>query len=310
MKKTKTQSVRKALGSGTGLVGVIGIIIMLVFVFIGPFLLKLFGGVERGLANLPPGFPHLLGTNETGRDVLLNAMIGGRMSLSLAFIVATITTLFALLIGVTSAYFGGKVDSFLTVLMNVFLVLPGLPLMVVLAAFLPPGPGSIIFVLSITGWAFGARLFRSQALSIRSREYISASRLAGTKNSRIIWLQMVPNLLSIVAAFYVNQIVYTITAEASLEFLGLGDTSMAAWGTSLFWAQNNSALLLGYWWQFMVPGFLIAITASCLVFINMSIDRTSNPRLVAQETLIKFLGTRAQSASLITPVRKEKVRED
>ncbi|MFD6698622.1 MULTISPECIES: ABC transporter permease [unclassified Microbacterium] len=286
----------------TAIVGAVVLAILALAAIVGPWLLP-FSATDSGFdPNLPPGAPHLLGTSGRGQDTLAQLLQGGRASLGIGLLVAALTTIVGLIVGLVSAYFGGVVDATLSVVTNVFLVLPGLPLMVVLAAFLPPGPFTIVGVLSLTGWAFGARLFRSQSLSLRTRDFVAAAECAGVGRIRIMLTALLPNLSSVLAAFFVNQVVFAITAEASLEFLGLGDPEMVSWGTMLFWAQNNSSLLLGYWWQFVAPGLTIAITASSLVLINFAMDRASNPRLQAQELLHRFVGTGLRSASLITPV--------
>ncbi|MFD4958473.1 ABC transporter permease [Microbacterium sp. NPDC058389] len=260
--------------------------------------------VPAGAGSQPPSLEHPLGTTTQGFDVLSQLLYGARTSLGVGLAVAGITTVMGLVIGVIAAYRGGWTDSVLSLLTNVFLVLPGLPLIVVLAAFLPPGPSTIILVLSITGWAFGARLFRSQALSLRTREFVAAAETAGMGRLRVMGTQIVPNMASIIAAFVVNQVVFAITAEASLEFLGLGDPTTISWGTMLFWAQTGSALLLGNWWEFVFPGLAIALTASMLTFVNYAVDETSSPRLQARELVHRFLGTGTRSSSLITPVRR------
>ncbi|MFE6996173.1 ABC transporter permease [Microbacterium sp. NPDC057659] len=286
----------------TAIIGVVVLGLLALASVVGPWLLPYSAFDASFTPNLPPGGEHLLGTSGRGEDTLAQLLQGGRASLGIGLLVAAVTTVIGLIVGLTSAYFGGGVDGTLSVITNVFLVLPGLPLMVVLAAFLPAGPLTIVAVLSITGWAFGARLFRSQALSLRTRDFVAAAECAGVGRIRIMATSLLPNLSSVLAAFFVNQVVFAITAEASLEFLGLGDPQMVSWGTMLYWAQNNSSLLLGYWWQFVIPGLAIAITASSLVLINFAMDWASNPRLQAQEMLHRFLGSGLRSAALITPV--------
>src|SRR6478735_6756486 len=198
-----------------------------------------------GGINEPPSLAHLFGTTGQGQDVLSQFLHGGQNTLWVAFSIAVLTTLLALIVALTAAYFRGWVDDVLTLVTNVFLVIPGLPLVVVLAAFLPPGPLTMIMVLTITGWAFGARLFRSQALSLREREFIAAAEDVGERRWRIVAIELLPNMGSVVAAYFVNQVIFAITAQASLEFLGLGDGGQITWGSMLFWAQNSSALIRG-----------------------------------------------------------------
>lgn len=257
-----------------------------------------------GGINEPPSLAHLFGTTGQGQDVLSQFLYGGQNTLWVAFSIAVLTTLLALIVALTAAYFRGWVDDVLTLVTNVFLVIPGLPLVVVLAAFLPPGPLTMIMVLTITGWAFGARLFRSQALSLREREFIAAAEDVGESRWRIVAIELLPNMGSVVAAYFVNQVIFAITAQASLEFLGLGDGGQITWGSMLFWAQNSSALIRGAWWTFVVPGMAIALTAFSLALINNAVDEIGNPRLRA-DRLLRRAGVRKPSATLMTPVKRD-----
>lgn len=257
-----------------------------------------------GGINEPPSLAHLFGTTGQGQDVLSQFLYGGQNTLWVAFSIAVLTTLLALIVALTAAYFRGWVDDVLTLVTNVFLVIPGLPLVVVLAAFLPPGPLTMIMVLTITGWAFGARLFRSQALSLREREFIAAAEDVGESRWRIVAVELLPNMGSVVAAYFVNQVIFAITAQASLEFLGLGDGGQITWGSMLFWAQNSSALIRGAWWTFVVPGMAIALTAFSLALINNAVDEIGNPRLRA-DRLLRRTGVKKPSATLMTPVKRD-----
>ena len=279
-----------------------GVLTALVLAAVLAPLLAPYGPAEAGPLNAPPSVQHPLGTTGQGFDVLSQFVYGARTSFLVSFSVAGLTTLVGIVVGLVSAYAGGWVDDVLSLLTNVFLAIPGVPLMVVLAAFLPPGELTIILVLTFTGWSFGARLFRSQALSLREREFIAASRLAREARWRIIVVELLPNMLSITVAYLFNQVIYAITAEAGLEFLGLGHSSKVTWGTMLNWAQNDSALLQGYWWTFVVPGLGIALTASALALINHAVDEKADPRLRAAPMLRQAFGLRTRSASLITPV--------
>src|SRR5216683_364192 len=172
------------------------------------------------------------------------------------------------------------VDVLLSLVTNVFLVLPTLPLAILLAAFLPnKGPLAIGFVLVITGWSWGARVLRSQTLTLRNRDCVEAARASGESTWRIIFYEILPNQTSIVAAQFFGTVIYVILAETALEYLGLGDITAATWGNMLFSASNNSALLLGAWWWFLPPGLCIAILGAALTFVNFGIDEISNPRL-------------------------------
>lgn len=295
---------RQALGSVPVLVGVVILVILVGSTAFARWIAPYNPTRATGGINEFPSWAHPFGTTGQGQDVLSQFLYGGQNTLWIAFTIAVLTTLLALIVALTSAYFRGWVDDVLTLVTNVFLVIPSLPLIVVLAAFLTPGPATMIMVLTITGWAFGARLFRSQALSLREREFIAAAEDVGERRWRIVAVELLPNMGSVVAAYFVNQVIFAITAQASLEFLGLGDGGQVTWGSMLFWAQNTSALIRGAWWTFVVPGMAIALTAFSLALINNAVDELGNPRLRA-DRLLRKAGFRKPSASLMTPVKRD-----
>lgn len=231
--------------------------------------------------HLPPSWNHLLGTTGQGQDVLAQTIAGARITLTVGFTVGVLVTLAGALFGITAGYLGGRADAVLSVLINVFLVIPGLPLAIVLAAYLPPGPGSIILVLSFAGWAWSARVFRAQALTLRGREFIQAAIVSGEGPMRVVFVEMLPNMASLVASAFITTTVYAIGAEVGLEFLGLGDPGSVTWGTNLYWASNDSALLTGAWWTFVPTGLCVALVGFGLTMLSYAIDEVTNPRLAA-----------------------------
>src|SRR5690242_7034356 len=227
-----------------------------------------------------PSGSHWFGTTNFGEDVLVQTVIGARFSVFMGLGIGLVTTIVSVIVGLASGYFLGWVDEVLSLLSNVFLVLPTLPLAILLAAFLPnKGPLAIGFILTITGWSWGARVLRSQTLSLRNRDCIEAARACGESTWRIIFYEILPNQTSIVAAQFFGTVIYAILAETALEYLGLGDINAATWGNMLFSASNSSALLLGAWWWFLPPGLCIAILGAALTFVNFGIDEIANPRL-------------------------------
>jgi peptide/nickel transport system permease protein len=234
-------------------------------------------GLDRSAA---PSSAHPLGTTAYGQDVLAQVVVGARVSVALGFTTGVIATILAVIVGLVSGYVGGWLDEVLSVLSNVFLVLPALPLAIVLASFLPyKGPLTIGFVLIITGWSWGARVLRAQTLSMRNREFVTAAKSTGEPTWRIVFYEIFPGVIAVVVAQLLGTIIYAILAEAGLEYLGLGDLRGVSWGTMLYWAGNNDALALGYWWWFVPPGLCIAVLGAALAFVNFGIDEIANPRL-------------------------------
>jgi len=186
-------------------------------------------------------------------------------------------------------------------LINVFLVMPGLPLMVILASWLPPGPLTLIGVLVLTGWAWNARVIRSQMMSYRGRDFVSAAIVSGERNIRIILIEIMPRMLSLLASSFIGASIYAIGAQVGLEFLGLGDVSAITWGTNLYWASNDLALLTGSWWTFVPTGLSIALVSFGLTLVNFGIDEVTNPRLISERKWRKHL-PKSRLNNGITPV--------
>ncbi|MEO8221316.1 MAG: ABC transporter permease [Specibacter sp.] len=269
-------------GLFTNTKAMVGATILLIFIALALLAPLLFPGDPSritDMASLEPSPEHWLGTTAKGQDVLALTVHGSRSSLLVGLTVGFASTFVGILVGLASAYFGKFIDESLSLITNVFLLLPGLPLLVILAAFLPPGLGTVIVVLIITGWAGSARVLRSQALSIRSKDFVAAAVVSGERAGRIMFREILPNMASIVMGTLLGCVIYGIGAQAGLEFLGLGDTSTVSWGNNLFWAGNEGALLTGSWWVFVPSGLCIALVAFALSLINYAVDEVTNPRL-------------------------------
>ncbi|ALO68138.1 peptide ABC transporter permease [Arthrobacter alpinus] len=269
-------------GLFTNTKAMVGATILLIFIALALLAPLLFPGDPSritDMASLEPSPEHWLGTTAKGQDVLALTVHGSRSSLLVGLTVGFASTFVGILVGLAAAYFGKFIDESLSLITNVFLLLPGLPLLVILAAFLPPGLGTVIVVLIITGWAGSARVLRAQALSIRSKDFVAAAVVSGERAGRIMFREILPNMASIVMGTLLGCVIYGIGAQAGLEFLGLGDTSTVSWGNNLFWAGNEGALLTGSWWVFVPSGLCIALVAFALSLINYAVDEVTNPRL-------------------------------
>ena len=229
--------------------------------------------------HLPPSYAYLLGTTGQGQDVLAQTVVGARTTLVIGFTVGFLVTLIGTLIGVSAGFIGGRFDDVMSLLINVFLIIPGLPLAIILAAYLPSGPLALTGVLTFTGWAWTARVLRAQTLSLRDRDFILAARITGESTFKIIFNEIVPNLASLLLSTFVGTTIYAIGAQVGLEFLGLGDVGLVTWGTNLYWASNDQALLTQAWWTFVPTGLGVAFVGFALAMINFGIDEITNPRL-------------------------------
>lgn len=186
----------------------------------------------------------------------------------------------SVLVGVTAGFLGGAVDEILSALANIFLVLPGLPLIIIVASFVPDtGDLLIAFAIALTSWAWGSRILRAQTLSLRRRDYVEAARATGESTWRIIVFEIMPNLTAVIASGFVGTVIFAVLTEITLAFIGVADISHWNWGTILFWAQSNQALAQGAWWWFVPAGLCIALLGTALALINFGIDEFVNPRL-------------------------------
>jgi peptide/nickel transport system permease protein len=227
-----------------------------------------------------PSWHHLFGTTDQGSDIFSQVVLGTRRSLILGAAAALIATGLAATLGILAAYSGGIVDEIVNFLTNVFLVIPTIPLLVVISGYLKSrGMTTMILVLGFTLWAFEARILRGQALSLKNRDFVQAAKVAGESTWRIVFGELMPNMISRIAAAFVLVFYIALLVDAGLEFLGLGDTTHVSWGMVLYWAQTNSTVLQGEWWPFLFPGLALVLTVVALVFLLAGIDEVSNPRL-------------------------------
>jgi len=289
--KDRVSSILRTITSSPKIAFGVGVVIFFVLVAIAAPLLTPYdptASIVKG--SLPPSWSHTFGTTGLGQDMFAQIVYGARVTLLVAFVAAIGSTILQVVMGLSSAYYGGMVDEVLSLIINVFLVLPGLPLTIVLASLASASGANknefvIALVLLFTSWSYGARVLRAQTLSLKEREFVAAARATGESSLRIISSEILPNEVSLIASTFVGTFVYAVGAEVALEFLGLGDTSRPSWGVILYWAQNNAALIVGKWWQFVPAGLCIALLCAGLAFINFGMDELSNPRLRAERPL-------------------------
>ncbi|HYG68782.1 MAG TPA: ABC transporter permease [Anaeromyxobacteraceae bacterium] len=281
-----------------------GLVILGLFVLVGAIGPLLVGDPDAlvGIPLQPPSAAHWLGTTGQGQDVLAQTVVGTRVSLLIGFGVGLAVVLVGATVGVAAGYFGGRIDAALSLLFNVFLVLPSLPLAIVLAAYLPSGPFTVGLVLVVTGWAWNARVVRGQTLALRERDFVAAAIVSGESGPRIVLREILPNMTSLLVAQVIGSTVYAIGAQVGLEFLGLGDVSAFTWGTNLYWATNDSALLTGAWWTFVPTGLCVALVGFALTLVNSGFDEVTNPRLGLERAWRDHLARRGVVPGRSTPV--------
>jgi peptide/nickel transport system permease protein len=273
--------------------GVIGLGILFVFTFIaifGPLLAPQDPNASTSFSSKildPPSGDYLLGTDDNGRDVLSQLLIGARVSMIVGFAAAIVSVVIGALIGISAGYFGGATDKILTAIDDFFLVIPFLPLAIVLATLLGETandlPGGrvlvLIIVIGLTGWAGTSRIIRSQVLSVKERMFIERARALGSSTWWIIRKQIFPNVLPLIFANTVLIIALSILTESTLSFLGLGDPTRATWGQMLNSANDSGAVAQGAWWFFLPPGISIILVVLAFTMVGYAVEEIVNPTL-------------------------------
>ncbi|BDZ41455.1 peptide ABC transporter permease [Paraoerskovia sediminicola] len=251
-----------------------------ILAIIGPWIAPYGAGdVSKDLLQAPSS-THWFGTDHLGRDILSQIIVGTRGVMVVGFIAGIGATIVGVVVGVTAGFIGGIGDETLSALSNVFLVIPQLPLIIIIAGQLPTAGGvTVALVIAATGWAWGARVLRAQTLSLRRRDFVEAARANGERSWRLILVEVLPNLTAIIAAGFVGTVTFAVLSQVTLSFIGITPVSDWNWGTILFWAQNNLALQRGAWWWFVPAGLCIALLGMALTLINFGIDEFVNPRL-------------------------------
>ncbi|WP_114855909.1 dipeptide/oligopeptide/nickel ABC transporter permease/ATP-binding protein [Brachybacterium sp. YJGR34] len=266
--------------SGKVRAGLAIVVAFVVIAVVGPFIARYDPNQTSFDMLEPPSGRHWLGTTQTGQDVFSQFMTGARTSLLVGLVAGVVSQVVSVAVGLLGGYLRGVADDLLYILTAVFLVIPGMPLLIVLTGYLPSrGLLSIAVVIAITSWAGSARVIRAQTLSLRNREFVEAARGTGESRARIMFFEVLPNMLPLVASGFLFSVIGGILAEAGLAFLGLGSLTTTSWGSMLYFAQNSQALLSGAWWWYVPPGLAIAVVGAGLALINFAIDEYSNPRL-------------------------------
>lgn len=284
-----------------GLAIVIALCLMALF---APILAPSDPAARVGRSHQPPSVSHVMGTTKMGRDVFSQFVWGARSSLAVGFATGIFITVLGTLIGLAGGYFGGRTDNILDLLTNAVLVIPNIPLLILLASFAGTvGPVAIMAIIALTSWPWGARMTRSQTLALRNREFVVAARMVGEPNWRIVFVEILPNLLPLIALNLVGSIIYAIVAQTTLEYLGFGDPLNVTWGTMLYNAQNSSAIIVGAWWDIAVPCSGIVLVGLGLSLLNFTFDEIANPQLRSGPALRRWLRLNRQRARELEAAR-------
>jgi peptide/nickel transport system permease protein len=244
-------------GHPMGFVGVAIITLFLAMALFAPFLGTVDPSASGDVNNLLIS-QFWLGTDDLARDIWSQTIYGSRISLTIGFVAALITVFSGTFLGLIAGYYGKWLDEVLMRIVDFFMMLPELPLMIVLAAVLGPSLWNIILVVSLVSWPTTARVVRSQVLSLKERPFVESSRCIGASNFRLMFAEILPNVVPLMFAQAVLMITEAIYAEAVLSFLGLGDPTSISWGMMLNSVFESGVIAESYWW--VVPPIVSIVT--------------------------------------------------
>lgn len=228
----------------------------------------------------PPAPPHWLGTTISGQDVLAQVISGAQQSMLAGVIATLLANAIALAVGVTAGMAGGRVDTLLVGVTNVFLTLPAFALILIAAGYLQGGGTVTIGVLmGVFGWAGSARAIRAQTLTLRTRDFVTAMSGLGESRVRIALTEIIPSLGGLLSSLLLMGFVGGVIGEAGFAYLGVTDGSAVSWGVMIADAQTQNALISGWWWWFLPPGICIILLGASVTLINFGVDELTNPRL-------------------------------
>lgn len=300
----KVRLQRKSIAKTAGVfrknwMGMLGVAILLVFIVMAAFPAQIMwvfsevGGWEYPYGphdrvgpispGTDPSSDHWLGTDQRGNDILARTIYGARVSLTIGIVATAVAMGLGSVVGLLSGFWGGWRDEVLMRITDVFLVLPWLVLMIVLAAVLPGGDSvtKIIIVIGITGWSGTARIVRAQVLSTKKRAFVERARAVGAGELHIVRKHIFPNVFPIIFANAILTVALSILSESALSFISLGPvaTEVVTWGNMLDDAINSGAMDNGFYLWVIVPGFCIVFIVLGFTFIGYALDEIFNPKL-------------------------------
>lgn len=257
------------------------IIVSLIFIAIFAPQISPYDPTERvGRPFQPPSAEHWLGTNDIGQDILSELIYGARISLAIGIVASLVAMVIGTTVGLLAGYYPRVLGTILMRFVDIILIVPFLPLLILLAAYLGRSLFNTILIIGALIWAGSARVIRAQVLTIVNQDYVLAAKTIGASNLHIIILHILPQILLLAVGQFVQATSGAILLEASLSFLGLGDPLQKSWGTVLYWAQVRGVFLTPAWkWWVMPPGLLISTAALGFALMGFALEQVINPRL-------------------------------
>jgi peptide/nickel transport system permease protein len=272
------RSLSASLPAGNGLLGLLLLTSFIVIALFAP-LLAPFDPWLSSAPYLVPNPQHLLGTNDIGQDILSELIYGARISLLVSFGATSAAIVIGIAVGLVAGYFRGWVDDAMMAITDLFFALPGLPLAILMAAYLGPGIVNVVIVIAVVSWPSTARVVRAQILSLREMGFVEASRAIGAGYRWTMLRHILPNISTVVLAKFALTVGSAMLMEASLSFLGLGDPTAKSWGGMLRYSFSRGGFIRDLWWWYLPPGLCIGLCVLGFSLLSFSLTERGDPRL-------------------------------
>lgn len=281
--ETFKRNLRSTIRNPMGVVGMVILLSFFLIALLAPYIMTYdpmaYQYVDGKLArSYPPSNLFWLGTTHYGRDVFSQVIIGSRVALTVGLIAAFFLSFIGTNVGLIAGYYGGRIESLLMRINDVAFGIPFLPFAIVLIALTGPSIWNIIITICVLLWRTTARVIRSQVLSIKERPFITAARVSGASDLRIMYIHILPNVLPMSLLYIALGIAWATLAEASLSFLGFGDPRMVSWGKMLYYTFLTGSARSD-WWNVLPPGICITLFVISAFMVGQAYEEVINPRL-------------------------------
>lgn len=258
------------------LICIVVLVLMFIVCFSAPLIAPYkFAAIDLRHTKQPPSLIHFMGTDDLGRDLFTRVLYGGRISLSIGIFAAMVGTAFGTLIGSLAGFYGGRIDNVLMRFTDVAFSIPTLPLLIVISSFTKSSLPVMILVIGGLSWMATARVVRGSVLSLKQQDFVTAARMIGARNARIIFRHIIPNIIGPIVVGATLGVGGAIITESALSFLGLGvQPPTPSWGNML---QDSQTTMASKPWLTIFPGLAILVTVLCINFIGDGLQDALDP---------------------------------
>jgi peptide/nickel transport system permease protein len=264
-----------------GFIGFLGVVFIVLLSYVGPYIWPVQRGANIGQIYEPPSAQHWLGTDDSGKDIWVQIVNGGQGVIYVAVVAAVISTAIAVTFGGLAGFMGGRIDSVIVTITDIFLTIPRLPLLAVLATFITFNNIAFLGVLlGLLGWPFLLRAVRAQTFSLKERHFIEAARALDLGTGHIIFREMLPNMMTYIVLSFTLGLTNAVYEQVALIFLGLVPFSESNWSVMINWGWYHGAMFFkNSIWYIMAPVVAIALLQLAIITMSRSLELVFNPRL-------------------------------